>query len=389
MRTLLFLVLAGIAHAADWPSLERYQHTITRAEFNRLLSSVYSPTGDATNYLDYSTNSVTIFSTPARTNALFTLHFASSPISNLQSQIHRIALDPGHIGGEWARMEERFFVRAKDRPVQEAVLNLIVARLLKTRLETAGLEVVLTKNNLEPVTDKRPEHFRAEAEAWVAGRTNQFASFPPLEREAGIADAIRKRQELLFYRSAEIAARARKLNDDLKPDLTICLHFNAAPWNDRHDLTDANGLTIFVHGNYLPDEIEDDDQKFCLFSKLLERSHDTELAIADAIAKSLAQTTSLVPLPSSSNSAPVSTNPHLLFRNIAANRLYHGPVIYLEPYFMNNRIVYQRLQLGDYAGTREIEGCRYPSIFREYADAVAAGLLAWLQTANGDTGLKP
>ena len=41
---------------------------------------------------------------------------------------------------------------------------------------------------------------------------------------------------------------------------------------------------------------------------------------------------------------------------------------------MNNRIVYQRIQLGDYAGAQMIEGKSYRSIFREYADAVAQGL---------------
>jgi len=85
-----------------------------------------------------------VFSTTEKTNPpLFTLRFsaaASSPVPDPPA-FKRIALDPGHIGGEWARMEERFFERGQDRPVQEAVLNLTVARLLKTRLEAAGAQV--------------------------------------------------------------------------------------------------------------------------------------------------------------------------------------------------------------------------------------------------------
>jgi len=42
--------------------------------------------------------------------------------------------------------------------------------------------------------------------------------------------------------------------------------------------------------------------------------------------------------------------------------------------YMNNRIVYQRLQLGDYDGEQVVDGKSYRSIFREYADAVLAGL---------------
>lgn len=310
-------IAAVLLLAADWSALERHQHTITRTEFDNLLATVYCPSGTFTNYLAYSTNSVTVLS---KTNTLFTLHFATSPTSNRKSPIRRIALDPGHIGGEWAKFEERHFVHGNDKPIVEGALNLTVARLLKTRLESAGLTVFLTRNDCKPVTDKRPPDARSD-----------------------------------------IAARARLVND-FKPDLTVCIHFNAS----SHRLVDDNYLSVFVHGNYLPDELHDDEQKFHLLSKLLERSHATELAVADLVAVSLAKATGLPPLPPSENAAPVTGKPYLLLRNLAANRQIHGPVIYLEPYFMNNRTVWQRLQLGD-TGDR--------NIFHEYADAVAAGLL--------------
>jgi hypothetical protein len=41
---------------------------------------------------------------------------------------------------------------------------------------------------------------------------------------------------------------------------------------------------------------------------------------------------------------------------------------------MNNRTVYERIQLGDYEGTRDVNGTPMKSIFREYADSVADGL---------------
>ena len=54
-----------------------------------------------------------------------------------------------------------------------------------------------------------------------------------------------------------------------------------------------------------------------------------------------------------------------------------GPVVFLEPYFMNNATVYRRIQLGDYDGTQDVDGQDLPSIFREYADAVVRGLIAF------------
>src|SRR5579862_3963293 len=160
------IIWSTVTYAADWSVLERYQSTITRPEFEALLAHVYCPSVALTNYLSFTSNSVTVFSTPEKTNTLFTLHFADKSSSFIPhpSSFHRIALDPGHIGGEWARMEERYFERGKDRPVEEAVLNLIVARLLKARLEAAGVQVFLTKDNFDPVTTKRAEDFHTQAE---------------------------------------------------------------------------------------------------------------------------------------------------------------------------------------------------------------------------------
>lgn len=282
--------------------------------------------------------------------------------SKIENPKSKICLDPGHIGGEWARMEERWFQRGKDRPVTEAELNLTVAKLLQDRLTNAGIAVSLTKTNYQPVTDQRPEHFRAQAEQDI----------PASDDVAVRADAVRRRSELLFYRSAEIAARAKLINESFRPDLTLCIHFNAVEWDECRSLVADNRLLFFVHGNYLPNEANDPR----LLEKLLEGSHATELAVAESIAAEFARVTGLPP---AKYPAPVGKTGYVFARNLAANRLINGPVVYLEPYYMNNKLVYQRLQLGDYDGEKIIEGKPYRSIFREYADAVFAGLQPFLK----------
>jgi hypothetical protein len=59
-----------------------------------------------------------------------------------------------------------------------------------------------------------------------------------------------------------------------------------------------------------------------------------------------------------------------------ANRLYQCPVVFTEPYVMNNREVYDRVAAGDYPGERLVAGRMRKSLYREYADGVAAGLRA-------------
>ena len=71
---------------------------------------------------------------------------------------------------------------------------------------------------------------------------------------------------------------------------------------------------------------------------------------------------------------PLPENPFVWARNLMANRLYRCPVVYCEPYVMNNREVYDRIAAGDYPGVKLVAGQMRKSLFREYADAVADGL---------------
>ncbi len=380
---LLSVLALGVlsAGAADWSSLDARQHTITRAKFDELLATVYAPQGGIQEYLEYASNAVAIFSTAEKTGApLYCVEFANvdAPPTHVPPSLAslRICLDPGHIGGAWARTEERFFFSDRnDWYVQEAALNLLVARLLKERLEALGAHVFLTKDDFNPVTDKRPGDFEAETVKKL-GDYEHFMELPELFREAARLDSIRKRSELAFFRASEIEARAKKVNVDIKPDVTVCIHFNARDTDDPHELIEDNGLAVFIHGNYLPAELQDDEQKLFLFRKLLEGTHDVELALARSVTDAMIKETKLGPAyhVTGGGMFPAGSDSYLYARNLAASRQYAGPVIFLEPYFMNNRIVYARIQAGDFEGEREIEGAACRSIFREYADAVLAGV---------------
>ena len=70
-------------------------------------------------------------------------------------------------------------------------------------------------------------------------------------------------------------------------------------------------------------------------------------------------------------------------RNLLATRLYRCPVVYCEPYVMNSKDVFARIQAGDYEGTRNVNGIERKSIFREYADSVAEGLVDYYSKARG------
>ncbi len=393
----------------SWNVLEKYQETITHDEFARLINNVYCTHGFAPDLIAIDEKSARIL-TNRNAQKFFTLRFAQDeasrepvprlwrlpkslaptkpdkPLSGL-----RIALDPGHLGGTWAKMEERWFQVGDSAPVEEGDLTLRVARLLAPRLRKLGAKVFFVRNSNEPITPKRPDDFKELARRILIKngvpqpRTDVLDPNDP-EKE----QTIRWQSEILFYRYGEIRRRAVLVNTKLHPDLVLCLHLNAEGWGDPNHptLTDKNHLHLLVNGSYLKDELELDDERFEMIRRLLSRAYDQELPLADTIAGAMARETKLPPYeyPTTNSTTKVGTSGYVYARNLLATRLYRCPVVYCEPYVMNSNDAFARIQAGDYEGTRSVNGTERKSIFREYADSVVDGLVDYYSRARGSGG---
>ena len=392
--------ISVLGNKARWDVLEHYQETITRDEFAHLINDVYGTHGFASDLIKIENDTARILMN-RDAQKFFTLRFASGtkeqkrvprvwrlakslppadrdkPLSGL-----KIALDPGHLGGSWAKMEERWFQVGDSKPVQEGDLTLRVAQLLATRLRDLGAKVSFVRSTDEPITGKRPDDFGELARKILIKngvpqpRDDVLDSTDP-EKEK----TIRWQSEILFYRYSEIRRRATLVNFKLHPDLVLCLHFNAEAWGDPTSpiLTDANHLHLLVNGSYLAEELEFDDQRFEMVRRLLSRAYDEELPLADTIAAAMVRETGLPPYtyPTTNSTTKVGSSGYVYARNLLATRLYRCPVVYCEPYVMNSKDVFVRIQAGDYEGTRNINSVERKSIFREYADSVANGLVEY------------
>ncbi|HEY3661693.1 MAG TPA: hypothetical protein VGL24_00905 [Chthoniobacterales bacterium] len=393
--------LSTLGRKPDWSELERYQATITHDEFVNLLDHVYATHGYNPELIKIEPD-VARIATVAGTQNYFVLHFAKSAADRLPvphwwtapsalapatgegplAGFH-IALDPGHLGGTWARMEERWFKIGDAPPVQEGDMTLQVAKLLAPRLQSLGAKVSLVRENTEPITPYRPSDFEEIARQFLvhAGVTD------PRENFDGPADPEKEKtvawqRELLFYRNSEIRRRASLVNYRLQPDLVLCLHFNAEPWGDPNHpaLVPNNHLHVLVNGAYLPPELELDDERFEMLLKLLSRSFPEELDLAETIAGTMAKATHLPPYQyKTENVTPVGASGYVYARNLMATRLYRCPTVYLEPYVMNSRAVFVRVKAGDYEGSRKVAGKTQPSIYREYVDGVVAGVITYFK----------
>ena len=391
----LLSIFASVAHAAlsplatppDWSKLDPYQETITRENFVTLLDKVYAPDGAWKETLTVRDTEALINTRPDA--APFLLRFAPSraaakavpsywrsrrqlpaaepgkPLAGL-----KVALDPGHLGGSWAKMEERWFRIGNSQPVTEGDMTLLVAKLIATRLQSLGAQVYLTRAKPSPVTPLRPGGLKKAAAASLADKGTPATDF-----------SLQKESERLFYRVGEIRRRGKLVNESIRPDVVICLHFNAEAWGDANNptLVDVNHLHFLISGALSRDELAYEDQRHDMLIKLLNRSYAEEIALTDLMARKMAAATGLPPYryEGTASAIRVNSNPYVYARNLLANRLFVCPVVYVEPYVMNSRNVFARIQAGDYDGRRNFGGVQRKSIYREYADSVVDGLLAY------------
>jgi len=385
-----------------WFPIDLYQATITRQQFEQKLHTLFDPFGAFTPFLDINDSRVVVY--PSATDhrlPQFTLDFAppGKPVApirwfrtpeEMRAVTHpldkplyglRVAIDPGHIGGPWAQMEERSTRYRGSAPVQEGDLNLITARILKAELTGMGATVYVVRDSTEPVTPYRPDDFIEEArELLVAHAKNKanLHALPPDKLNLLFGARLTELTEFLFYRCSEIIERGNRIRNNFVPDITVTLYIDATPRSGRGQVTNGNANIFFVGGAYTRTEMVDPDmQRRCVY-KIVEGGSAIEAEVANAISTVFTQRTGLGPVKygdSGTTRAVIPDNPYVVARNLAANREYDGPVVCTEPYFMNNHVVYQRLLAGDYDGTRTFEGKPYTSIFREYADCVAQGLV--------------
>ena len=138
---------------------------------------------------------------------------------------------------------------------------------------------------------------------------------------------------------------------------------------------------IFAHGSYTAEELAFDDQKFRLFRKLLENSTPVELGVGEAVGRQFQERWGFRPenYEGSGYAHASGAGPYVWHRNLIANRMFDGPVVFVEGPYMNDRMMYPWIQAGEYEGTRVVSGRSRGNIFREYAEQVAAGVIGYFR----------
>ena len=393
--------LSPLGTAPDWSKLAQWDKVLTRAEFEAALNDVYLDGGLLPNMWTIDDEGVSINTgqlerpfvrvlfrprndAPIPANTTWRSAKDLPPLAGRGplSDLH-FAIDPGHIGGAYAQMEERRLSFAPGETIQEGDLSLLTAQILAERLKALGAYVTLVRESAEPVTKARPDDFKSVA----LDLLHQNGVPMPLERYDGIVGdqrilTVQWQCEKMFYRISEIHARAKRVNEEIKPDVVLCLHFNAESWGDSAapQYSPENHAHVLVGGCYSGTELSQQDVRFEMFSRLFARVQDEEIPLGEVMTTSLLNITGLPPyIYTTPNARPAGKVKGLFARNLLANRLYQCPVIYLEPYVMNNEDTFRRLLFGQYIGRTRVGDRLRSSAINDYVRAVTDGLLNYYQ----------
>jgi len=175
---LRFAKLSPLGDSPDWSKLQAFAKTMTRPELEAALKEIYTDNSTLPAAWRIEGNALLIQTgDPANPEARIELETVSKPPAESTRHWHRvtelqpykdrpvlsdlhIALDPGHIGGSYGRIEERFLSFQQGESIQEGDLSLVTAFVLSERLKALGAYVTLVRENAEPVTKARPATLR-------------------------------------------------------------------------------------------------------------------------------------------------------------------------------------------------------------------------------------
>jgi N-acetylmuramoyl-L-alanine amidase len=382
---------------AQYSDFDRYQGVLTRQELEAKLP--YLGSGAALNdYITITDTSLRVYPSSDHKQAdqpEFVLRlgtqqqrqagrlFEPDVTSPKPLQGLRVALDPGHLGGDMALIEERFVdldlgIGDDGKPMRfqfnEGTLAVATAKLIQRQLQAYGATVMLTKE--KPGQSVYHQSFDAwcaktfdmqGADEWltVAGQKKVIAylrrqSYVPSQQRdlaarlwrierAPHADKVFMLKQTVFrlgYNTLDLQARAVKINA-FNPHVTLVIHYNAV--GSGTEVARGNYSMTFVPGSFLVGELSSRRARYELVRLLVTDDLKESIKVAGSIAKHMEQTLTL-PLMGAAYDITgnvVFVAPGIFCRNLLLTRCIHGVLCYGETLIQNNAEEAQRLAQKD------------------------------------------
>ncbi len=246
----------------------------------------------------------------------------------------KIAIDPGHFGGRFARLEERYIdipaeKTRNNQPIHfnEGDLTYLTALELQRLLETEGALVLVTREGIGQGVIQE-DFFK-----WLEVHAD-------LAKEMPLSKVFRD-----YYNREDLIERSKKINK-FSPDITIIIHYNTHLTDKEEEqkslLTETNYNLAFIPGAFGEGELNTMDARY-EFVRLIVTDHlKKSLELSKSITQQFVKQLN-VPLISENEKTSYTDAVCLLqesgiySRNLALTRLVHSPVCYGETLIQNNQ----------------------------------------------------
>lgn len=262
----------------------------------------------------------------------------------------KIAIDPGHFGGEYSHLEQRFVeisFQKKLLAFNEGDLTFLTALYLKELLEKEGAEVFLTRTK--------------KAEGALSQNFFQFLQTHP---DLWLTQKTLTQLFRGVYNGVDLYARAEKINI-FKPDVTVIIHYNAHDSGKEKStcITDKNYNMVFIPGSFGDGELKERKARYEFLRLLVTSDFSLSKQFSKIVLKKFNERLQIPSVNPSDGAhyletASVKVEEGVYARNLALTRLVHSPLCYGESLVQNNLEEALKLSHLD----TEIQG--YPCSFR-------------------------
>ena len=242
----------------------------------------------------------------------------------------KIAIDPGHFGGDLARLEEQYVEMNHEGEMlffDEGSLSFLTALHLKKKLEEEGASVFLTRQSIGK--GAYPENFFD----WLKGHPEHW-------KKGGSLSTI----FLRHYNRLDLRERAKIINA-YHPDLTIIIHYNAIDSEQKNSQetkeSKRNFNLVFIPGAFCKGELASPEDRYHFLRLLCSDDLESSFHIAHKLIETFTTHLQVSPLKSSKRKVSGFSNAlisesGIFRRNLCLTRLVKGPLCYGETLIQNN-----------------------------------------------------
>lgn len=374
---LFILIHFALFAEINFSDFDRYQGKCSRAEIERKLGLFLQKDGGVSSCFSLSDESLTLYN---EREVEYVLQLAKE-VQNPETKPVRkdligakIAIDPGHLGGPYANLEDRFIEippsleRTEPIKFDEGTLCFLTAAYLKLLLEKEGAIVMVTRDKIGAGVYEEDffDWLRQNVQLWIAEGSSLKKLFGK------------------YYNPLDLRARAKKINE-FAPDLSVVIHYNSqdgennAPSN--HAISSLNYNMVFVPGAFCHNELADQDSRYEFLRLLVSDDLNLSLKLSRAVLEKFGEHLQVAPISKSDganylNRVGLKIDEGIFARNLALTRLIHGPVCYGETLIQNNIDECVLLSRKDFV----INGQFCSSRVKQVAEAYFEGIKKYLLT---------